>query len=94
MGKNKKVKNSQKKEEKREFDAKTEKVFKLFLKTMSWIGGICFLLVLILPEFNSPVLDKITQIIFIIGALILLSFLFIEMLAERIKQIIEKILTS
>jgi preprotein translocase subunit SecY len=79
---------------KKRFDEKTEKVFKVFVKTMSWVGGICFLLVLILPEFSTPFLDKVTHFIFVIGAIILLSFLFIELLADRIKTFIEKLLAQ
>ena len=97
MAKNKTAKKSSeeiKKKEKQEFDPKVENVFKLFIKTMSWVGGICFLLVIILPEFNSPFLDKITQFIFAVGAIILLSFLFIELLSDRIKKFLEKILLS
>ena len=61
---------------------------------MSWIGGICFFLIIVLPEFNNPFIDKITQIIFAVGAIILLSFLFIELLSDRIKGLLEKILIS
>ena len=97
MGKNKTTKKSKeeiKEKEKQEFDPKVEKALKIFIKTMSWVGGICFLLVIILPEFNNPLLDKITQFVFAVGAVILLSFLFIELLSERIKKILEKILLS
>ncbi len=90
----KKSKEELEEKEKQEFDPKVENAFKLFIKILSWIGGICFLLVIILPEFNKPFLDKITQYIFVVGAIILLSFLFIELLAERIKRILEKFLLS
>jgi len=51
-------------EETAEFSPKVEKIFKRILRAMSWIIGIAFAATLILPEFNNPVLDKITEVLF------------------------------
>ncbi len=70
-------------EEQSEFSPKVEKLFKLILRTMSWIIGIAFVATLVLPEFNQPVLDKITKVLFLIGLITLILFIVIEFLGKR-----------
>jgi len=50
-----------------EFRPEVEHAFKQIKRVMSWIVGIAFASVLILPQFNDPVLDKITKVLFLRG---------------------------
>ncbi len=92
--KKEKAKKKEKKEEAQEpqFPQKVEKIFKYILKTLSWTVGIAFVLVIILPEFNSPVLDKITRVLYLTGISCLLIFLIIEFFAVDIKGLINRLL--
>jgi len=74
------------------FSPKVESVFKLILKVMSWVVGLAFVLVIILPEFNSPSLDGITQILFYIGIINLLVFIVIEFVKDSVKQVLSRII--
>jgi putative ribosome biogenesis GTPase RsgA len=69
---------------------KTEKVFKRILKSMSWTVGICFVLIIILPEFNNRTLDRITQVLYYIGIINLLLFTLIELIADSVKRILSR----
>ncbi len=74
------------------FPEKVEKIFKYILRTLSWIVGIAFVLVIILPEFNSPFLDRITRVLYLTGISCLLVFLVIEFFAENIKSMINRLI--
>ena len=73
-----------------EYNPMVEKRFKFILRIMSWIVGIAFAAVLILPEFNSPVLDKITKVLFLIGFTDLILFLLIEFFSDNVKKLLAK----
>ncbi len=75
-------------EEESKYPESVEKQYKLILRIMSWLVGIAITAILILPEFNSPFLDKITKVIFIIGFVDLLLFLIIEFISNNIKNIL------
>jgi len=78
--------------EEMEFSDDVNRVFKIIVRTMSWIVGIVFLLIIILPQFNSPSLDKFTQIIFYIGMIDLIIVIIIEFSADSIKNLLNRIL--
>jgi hypothetical protein len=78
-------------QEKVEFDEGTEQLFKRILRIMSWIVGICFVLIIILPQFNSSTLDSLTQLLYYIGIVNLLLFTLIEMIADSVKKMLQKI---
>ena len=78
-------------EQEKTYSPIVEKKFKLLLKIMSWVVGIAFAAVLILPEFNSPLLDKITKVLFLIGFSDLILFLIIEFLSDNVKDLLEKV---
>lgn len=73
------------------YPPRVEKIYKIVLRSMSWIVGVAFVAVLILPLFNSTVLDSVTTVLFRIGFSILIIFLFIELVSDRIKSIIAKV---
>ncbi len=72
-------------------DASTERLFKRILKTMSWIVGVAFVLIIILPQFNSKALDSLTQVLYYIGIINLLLFTLIEMVADSVKKMLQKL---
>ncbi len=88
MAQHKIKENKQNIEEERNYPESVEKQYKIILRIMSWLVGIAIAAILILPEFNSPVLDKITKVIFIIGFVDLLFFLIIEFISDYIKKIL------
>ncbi len=75
-----------------QFPEKVEKIFKYVLRSLSWIVGIAFFMVLLLPEFNSAILDKITRVLYIMGISSLILFLVIEFFAPNIKSLINRII--
>jgi uncharacterized protein YqhQ len=88
-------KQAEKKEvKKEEFSPEVEKVYKIILKVMSWVVGVCFLLIIILPQFNSPLLDKITKILFYIGIINLLIFIVIEFIRDSLKKMLSRIINE
>jgi len=72
------------------FSERTEHIFKIILRSLSWIVGICFLLIIIFPMFDNAILDIITKILFYIGIINLFIFTILEFVSELIKQKIEK----
>ena len=76
--------------EKPVINEKTEKIFKLMLKTMTWITGICFLLIIIFHLFNNESLDSISKALYYIGIIILISFTVIEFNEEKVKLKIQQ----
>jgi hypothetical protein len=69
-----------------------EEKFKAMLKIMSWIVGLSFITIIILPNFEFAYLDLLVKIIFFLGVLNLLLFAIIEMFGTAIKKIITKLL--
>lgn len=80
--------------ENEEYSPRVEKTFKITVRLMSWFLGLVFILVLVLPEFNSPVLDKITRWIFIMAIIDLLVVLLIEFFADHVKTFLTRILNE
>ncbi|HHM01841.1 MAG TPA: hypothetical protein ENJ15_02430 [Caldithrix abyssi] len=76
--------------EKKEYSEKTEHIFKIMLRTMSWTVGIAFASILILPYFNNPLLDIFNRYIFNTGLIVLILFTLIEFVADSVKSRIEK----
>ncbi len=71
-----------------EFSPRVERFYKLMLRTMSWIVGIAFAAILVLPEFNSPTLDSVTTLLFDFGFAILLIFIVIEFISDPFKRLL------
>ena len=90
--KNNAKQNARDSEKETDISEMTEAVFKKILRTMSWIVGCCFILIIILPLFESDLLDDITKILFFIGAFNLIAFTIIEFVSDSIKQKIQKII--
>ncbi|RMH64153.1 MAG: hypothetical protein D6677_05585 [Calditrichaeota bacterium] len=76
------------------FSEETEKLFKRALRIMSWIVGVAFVSVLILPYFNNPVVDTIARYIFNTGLIVLLIFTVIEFVSDSVKKWIENHITK
>ncbi len=76
-------------EEKKVYSEKTERIFKIMLRTMSWTVGIAFASILVLPYLNNPVVDIINRYIFNTGLLVLIVFTVIEFVADSVKSRIE-----
>ncbi|MGD9486822.1 MAG: hypothetical protein AB7W47_02260 [Calditrichaceae bacterium] len=68
-----------------------ENLYKKIIRAMSWIVGFCFIMIIILPEFNSALLDKITKILFYIGIINLLVFTVIEFVSNSFKKTLSKL---
>ena len=77
-------------ESKAEFSEAVEHRFKSILKIMSWIVGICFILIIILPNFDFLLVDEIVKFIFYLGVFNLLLFAVLEMFSHSIKKLISK----
>ncbi|MCB0283115.1 MAG: hypothetical protein H6627_01290 [Calditrichae bacterium] len=94
--KNKPLKNNDlnKTEEQTEFSEATEALYKKILRVMSWIVGICFVLIIILPLFENVTLDRITKVLYYIGVINLLAFTIFEFIADSFKRFLEKLITA
>lgn len=78
--------------EEKAYSPHVEKIFKIILRSMSWIVGVAFVLVILLPQFNSEFLDNLTQIIFYIAIINLLVFIIIEFISDSVKQMMSRLL--
>jgi hypothetical protein len=67
--------------------------FKQILKIMSWIVGICFFIIITLPNFEFSLLDFVIKAVFFIGFLNLLLFAMLEFFGITIKKQITKYLS-
>lgn len=72
----------------------TEKLYKRILRVMSWIVGVCFFLIIILPLFENVTLDRITKVLYYIGILNLLAFTVFEFTAGSFKRFLQKHFTA
>ncbi len=70
------------------------KIYKRILRTMSWTVGSAFILVILLPEFNTSFLDRLTRYIFLLGIITLLAFILIEFIGDQLKKLIRYFLSS
>ena len=67
-----------------------EKKFKLLLKIMSWVVGVCFVLIILLPLIESSFIDVLVKIIYFIGLINLLLFAILEFFGQNIKVLLSK----
>jgi hypothetical protein len=67
-----------------------ENKFKLLLKIMSWIVGISFVLIILLPLIESHTIDVIVKILYYIGLINLLLFAVLEFFAQNLKVLLSK----
>lgn len=67
-----------------------ESMFKTILKIMSWTVGICFLIIITLPNFDFYYLDAIIKFVFYLGVFCLLLFILFEFLGESFKRFLSK----
>jgi hypothetical protein len=73
-----------------EISVQVEQRFNLLLKIMSWIVGISFVLIIILPNFDFPYLNVLVKIIFFLGIFNLLLFAFLEIFGASLKKLFSK----
>lgn len=73
-------------EQKSDFPDIVEERFKTILRVMSWIVGICFGLIIILPNFDFVYVDGIVKFVFFFGVLNLLTFGVMEMFGNSVKR--------
>jgi len=76
-----------------EFSDSVEKKFKLILRIMSWVVGICFVLIIILPNFDFFLIDSIVKFVFFFGVFNLIMFGVLEMLGASVKRYISKFIS-
>ena len=81
----------QKNEANLQFPENVEWKFKQILRVMSWIVGVCFTLIIILPNFNFFMVDFVVKFIFYLGVLNLLLFAVLEMFSTSVKRQISKL---
>lgn len=77
-----------------EFSPQVQKIYKIILRTMSWVVGLSILLVIGLFYFNSPLIDRISQIIFYTGFITLLMFIIIELVSIKVKILLSKLING
>lgn len=73
-----------------EFSTAVEDKFKLILRVMSWIVGICFVLIIILPNFDFSLVDFLVKFVFFLGVFNLFMFAFLEMFGVNIKKFMSR----
>jgi len=77
-------------EQQSEFSDAVEDKFKLVLRVMSWVVGICFGLIIILPNFDFGLVDVLVKIIFFLGVFIVFVFVFLEIFGPGVKKAMSK----
>jgi hypothetical protein len=87
------LKNNVNTEDKTDIAPEVETKFKIFLKIMSWTVGICFLIIITLPNFEFIYLDVIIKFVFYLGVFNLLLFILIEFFGENLKKYLSKKIT-
>jgi len=73
-----------------EFSDAVEDKFKLILRVMSWVVGVCFVLIIILPNFDFGFVDVFVKFIFFLGVFIVLVFVLLEIFGPGIKRAMSK----
>ncbi len=63
---------------------------KKVMKIMSWVVGISFSLIIILPNFEFTFVDEIVKFLFFLGLINLLLFAILEFFAHNIKVYFSK----
>ena len=86
--------NSNVKENKSELNAniseEIEFKFKVLLKIMSWVVGVCFVSLIILPLFEFYLVDYIVKFLYFMGLINLILFALLEFFAQNIKVFLSK----
>ncbi len=67
-----------------------ESKLKIVMKIMSWVVGISFSLLIILPIFEFAYVDEIVKFLFFLGLINLLLFAVLEFFAQTIKVYFSK----
>jgi hypothetical protein len=81
-------------EELSEFPEYIESKFKSILRIMSWIVGVSFILIIILPNFDFVLVDEIVKFIFYLGVFNLLLFAVLEIFANPVKKTMSKYISE
>ena len=76
-----------------EFSDSVEEKFKLILRIMSWVVGICFALIIILPNFDFFLVDPLVKFVFFFGVFNLIMFGVLEMFGASFKRYINKFIS-
>ena len=74
----------------KEIPEQVEEKFKSLLRIMSWTVGICFLVIIVLPNFEFILLDIIIKVVYYIGVFNLLLFIFLELFGTNVKRLMSK----
>ena len=77
-------------EQSSEFSDAVEEKFKLILRVMSWVVGVCFVLIIILPNFDFGLVDVLVKLIFFLGVFNLFMFAFLEIFGVNVKKFMSK----
>jgi hypothetical protein len=64
--------------------------FKILLKIMSWVVGVSFVSIIILPLFDFYLVDVIVKFLYFIGLINLILFAILEFFAQNIKIFLSK----
>jgi hypothetical protein len=67
-----------------------EILFKKILRIMSWTVGLCFLVIITLPNFEFNSLDAIIKFVFFLGVFCLFLFIIFEFFGESFKKFLSK----
>lgn len=64
--------------------------FKILLKVMSWVVGVSFVSIIILPLFDFYLVDVIVKFLYFIGLINLILFAVLEFFAQNIMIFLSK----
>ena len=67
-----------------------EKKYKLTLKIMSWVVGVCFVLIILLPLIEYHWIDVLVKTLYFIALFNLIMFAFLEFFGQNIKLFLSK----
>lgn len=73
-----------------EFLHEVEDKFKSILKVMGWIVGVCFTLIIVLPNFDFLLVDSIVKFVYYLGIINLILFAIMEIFNTQIKKLLSK----
>ena len=90
MSQAKPIRYQKKQIEKNPVHPEIEQKFKLLLKIMSWVVGISFVLIIILPLIEGETIDSLVKILYYIGLINLFLFAVLEFFAQNIKILLSK----
>jgi len=70
----------------------TEKLYKKILKILSWVAGVTLIPLIFLPELNIRYIDEIVRVFYFVGMSTMLIVILLEILANPVKNFLEKLL--